>query len=137
MKRLFSEGDCQRAQIVYLEMLRDTKREVVFFAVANETIAKLLATVAKIVGKNIAGMVWGFIQKMKSLGMVAGSFDLVILCGAGRVLFIENKIKGGRLSDAQKAMHARARDLGHEVHVITAETPGDAVDKLIAIMEAT
>ena len=119
MKRLFSEDDCQAAQIRYLTGRRDTKRDLMFCAIPNA--AKR--------GYKLAAV-------LKATGLVAGAPDLVIWL-KGRVLHIENKVKPNKTTASQDWFAERLKALGHEYRVITAETPGDAVDKLIAIMEAT
>jgi hypothetical protein len=46
-----------------------------------------------------------------------GTPDVLVVGQGGRVLWIETKTKEGRLSPAQREMHARLRALGHEVRV--------------------
>ena len=130
MKRIFTEDDLQKAQVTYLESRVALKRDVLFCAVPNEAIAKTLGVVAKLVGQKLSGMVWGLIQKMKSLGLVSGAMDLIVLLPDGRVLLIENKVKGNKLSASQENFRDRAEALGHSYHLISAETPGDAVTQL-------
>jgi hypothetical protein len=65
----------------------------------------------------------------KAMGMQAGAPDLIIWM-KGATLQIELKAGKGKLSDAQKAFGARLTALGHSYHVITAETPSDAVTQL-------
>lgn len=55
----------------------------------------------------------------------AGEPDFVILTDSrifprhcDNVLFVECKSRAGKLSTAQQALHAHARKLGHEVHVV-------------------
>lgn len=47
-----------------------------------------------------------------------GEPDFVILADAGRVLLVEVKRPGGKLSTDQIAMQAHARKLGHTIHVV-------------------
>ena len=47
-----------------------------------------------------------------------GEPDFVILANDGLVLFVECKTSTGKLSTEQQALHAWARKLGHEVHVV-------------------
>ena len=48
----------------------------------------------------------------------AGEPDLQILMGDGRFLLIECKTAKGKLSDAQLAVQANARKLGHTIYVV-------------------
>ena len=116
MKRLFSEDDCQKAQVSYLEFRRETMRDLMFCAIPNA--AKRSFRLAAL---------------LKALGLVSGAPDLIIW-KHGRTVHIENKVKGRNPSDAQKAFGDALKALGHEYHVITAETPKDAVDQLEAIL---
>lgn len=47
-----------------------------------------------------------------------GEPDFVILADAGRALLVEAKAKGGKLSEAQRNLHAWSAKLGHKVHVV-------------------
>jgi hypothetical protein len=47
-----------------------------------------------------------------------GEWDATILADGGRVLFVEMKRKGGKLSPEQAGMIQWAGNLGHRVHVI-------------------
>jgi hypothetical protein len=47
-----------------------------------------------------------------------GEPDFVILADGGRVLFVECKSRGGKLSRAQAALRFHAEKLGHPVHVV-------------------
>ena len=118
MKRMFSEDDLQKAQVSYLAGRRDTKRDLIFCAIPNA--AKR--------GPKLAAI-------MKATGLVAGAPDLIVWM-KGRVIQIENKTKGVRQSASQEWFEERLKALGHEYHLITAETPGDAVNQLIGILDA-
>lgn len=119
MKRMFSEDDCQKAQVSYLAGRRDMARSLVFCAIPN----------AARRGPKLATL-------LKATGMVAGAPDLIVWM-RGRVIQIENKVRGRRPTPAQEAFGDGLKALGHEYHVVTAETPGDAVNQLIEILEAT
>lgn len=54
----------------------------------------------------------------KSTWRTPGEWDFTILADAGRVFFVEAKTGTGKLSAAQKAIHAWAHKLGHPVHVV-------------------
>ena len=71
----------------------------------------------------------------KAMGVQAGAPDLIIWM-KGTIIQIELKVVKGVLSDAQKAFRDRLTALGHEYHVVTSETPGDAVNQLIGILDA-
>jgi hypothetical protein len=59
-----------------------------------------------------------FFAKRKAEGVNAGFPDLIILLPGGRTFLLEMKApKNGRLSDAQREMHAAIRAIGHEVGV--------------------
>lgn len=47
-----------------------------------------------------------------------GEPDFVILADGGRLILIEAKAAGGKLSSEQAALHAWASKLGHTVHVV-------------------
>ncbi len=57
------------------------------------------------------------VGKAKGLGMVPGWPDLTILLPGGRAVFIEVKTDGGKLSDAQRDVHARLIAMGFPVSV--------------------
>jgi len=60
---------------------------------------------------------YGMIAKLKKQGWSSGWPDLVILL-PGKVLFIEMKrIKGGVVSEQQKAWHKALADLNYDVYV--------------------
>ena|SRR2546430_2859270 len=54
----------------------------------------------------------------RKTGRTLGEPDFVIIADAGRVFFVEAKSMIGVLSPAQVAFRARARDLGHTVHIV-------------------
>ena len=56
---------------------------------------------------------------LKREGTLAGTPDLLILGPQGHVLALELKVKGGSLSEAQKAWRDRATALGAPYHVCT------------------
>ncbi len=47
-----------------------------------------------------------------------GEFDFTILGDSGRVFFVECKVGGNKLSDAQRDLHHWAKKLGHNPHVV-------------------
>lgn len=47
-----------------------------------------------------------------------GEPDFVIMADAGRVLFVEAKVKGGKVSPEQQAFKAWAEKLGHTVNIV-------------------
>lgn len=49
---------------------------------------------------------------------VAGLPDRMVLLPDGRVLFVELKTRGGRVSAIQRVIHRRLSELGHPVTVL-------------------
>lgn len=70
---------------------------------------------------------------LKREGVVAGVPDIFVLLEGGKIVWIEmKKRKGGRLSDAQKTVHAAFAELGHDVIVgLGAKDAFDRFKKLI------
>lgn len=73
--------------------------------------------------------------KLKALGQRAGVPDLILIF-AGKLLLIELKAKGGRLSPVQREFHNKLFVLGFETHTITADTPKQALDQIIPLLRA-
>lgn len=61
----------------------------------------------------------------KATGLVRGEPDLRVYGPRGRVLFIELKKVGGRVSKEQRERHGALMALGHEVRLAFAETGED------------
>ena len=55
--------------------------------------------------------------RLKQQGVTAGVSDLILLVPRPHVLLLELKVKGGKVSDAQKAWLASAAALGHTTAV--------------------
>lgn len=55
--------------------------------------------------------------RLKQGGVVSGVADLVLLVPRPHILLLEVKVKGGKLSDAQKAWLAKAAGQGHTTAV--------------------
>ena len=55
--------------------------------------------------------------RLKKQGVTAGVSDLILLVPRPQVLLLEVKVKGGKLSDAQKTWLAKATALGHSTAV--------------------
>lgn len=55
--------------------------------------------------------------RLKQGGVVAGVADLILLAPGQHVLLLEVKVKGGKVSDAQKSWLAKAAGQGHTVAV--------------------
>ena len=123
MKCPFKEDDLQAAQVSYLEKRRNIVRDVMFCAIPN---ASQMITSRGKPNHRLA-------QYLRSQGLVPGAPDLIVW-QRGRTLHIENKVKGRKPSDAQKAFGAGLTALSHSYHVITAATPGDAVTQLEALL---
>lgn len=73
--------------------------------------------------------------KLKLAGMVAGECDLRFYLDDGRLGQIELKTKRGSVSKAQKEHHKLLRSLGHDVRVVKAGCPSDAVEQVLAILD--
>lgn len=70
------------------------------------------------------------VARMKKMGLRPGAADLVVLLPNGRTLFWELKVKGGALSDNQKAWRDKVMGLGFDYVVIW------SLDDAKAIIEA-
>ena len=123
MTRRWKEADLQKAQIKYLETRRATVRDVMFCAIPND--AGMYATRGQQAYRTMGAL--------RAIGLVPGAPDLIMWM-RGRVIHIENKVKGRKPTNEQDAFGAGLKALGHEYHVITAETPGDAVDQLVLLI---
>ena len=113
----FREDDLQKAVVSYLQARRNTVRDLAYCHIPN--MAKR--------GPRLA--TW-----LKSMGLVAGAPDLIIWL-RGRIVHIELKTLKGHASDNQKTFGDNLKALGYEYHVVAAETPGDAVSKVLAIID--
>lgn len=103
-KRVDREGPIHRSIVKWLRTV--LPRECIVHACANESHlsgkAAMLATVKK-----------------KAAGQVTGFPDLLILpFSSVGAFFLEVKAEGGRLSEAQKEVHAALRVLGYRVAVV-------------------
>lgn len=56
--------------------------------------------------------------KLKSMGTRAGVPDYCFPCAGGRVLWMEFKAPGGKLSQVQRVFIGLLRDLGHTVAIV-------------------
>lgn len=71
----------------------------------------------------------------RAQGMKAGEPDLRLYFAGRRLVFVELKAKGGRLTTGQKERIPRLRALGFIVHVVEAHTPEAAVALVGAIVD--
>lgn len=62
-------------------------------------------------------------RKMNGLGF-RGWPDRLFILPSGRVVWIEFKRPGGKLTPLQEAIHAKLEALGHHVHVIDTKNAG-------------
>ncbi len=69
-------------------------------------------------------------RAMKASGLRPGFPDLLCICPAGRVGFLEVKAPKGRMSPAQEEMHAMLRGRGCNVAVVRSQ------DEAVAAIEA-
>lgn len=79
---------------------------------------------------------YGAAARAKACGMQAGTPDMRVLVPGGKTVWIELKLKKGRLSPAQRDWHYIAMLRGHKVHVIYADTPHMAFFEFQNIMAA-
>ncbi len=68
-------------------------------------------------------------------GMITGEPDLRLYMDNARIVLVENKESGGKLSQAQKDRHAALKQLGHIVEVVWASTEAEAAEKIIEIVD--
>ena len=121
----YKESDMQKAQVVYLTDRRNIVRDLMFCAIPNDSQMKTSR------GKQN----FRLSQFLRDMGLVTGAPDLLVWM-RGRLLHIENKVKGRTQSISQEGFEAGLTALGYEYHVITAETPADAVTQLVALLDA-
>ena len=55
---------------------------------------------------------------LRTMGVEAGTPDILVIGSEGRTMWLEVKGPLGKLSPRQHAWHARARELGHTVVVV-------------------
>tara|TARA_R110000851_G_scaffold182721_1_gene331836 strand:- start:16319 stop:16726 length:408 start_codon:yes stop_codon:yes gene_type:complete len=73
--------------------------------------------------------------KLRLAGMTSGEADMRFYLSDGRLGMIELKKAKGVLSKSQKERHALLKSLGHDVRVVKAGCPQDAVDQTLAILD--
>ena len=74
--------------------------------------------------------------KLKLTGLTPGEADLRFYLNDGRLGMIELKTKrNGTVSKVQKDRHKLLRSLGHDVRVVKAGCPQDAVDQVLKILD--
>jgi hypothetical protein len=73
--------------------------------------------------------------KLKLTGLTPGEADLRFYLNDGRLGMVELKTKKGTVSKAQKDRHVLLRSLGHDVRVVKAACPQDAVDQVLKILD--
>lgn len=83
------------------------------------------------------------IKKVRDMGMACMKFipdqvngmpDRMVLLPGSRVLWVELKTKGGKLSEIQKLRHAELKKLGHDVVVVWNK---EQVDELVQSLSST
>lgn len=72
--------------------------------------------------------------RAKAMGLEAGETDLRLYFDRGRTVWVELKKAKGAVSKAQKDRHEMLRALGHDVRVLKASNPAEAVDKIETII---
>lgn len=70
------------------------------------------------------------IAQAKVTGALAGWPDLTILPPNLPVQFVELKLAGGRPSKEQTALHAQMRAMEHNIEIVYAESPVDALEQI-------
>ena len=83
---------------------------------------------------------------MKAMGALRGWFDLTIILhddqnavscpNKPRTVWLELKTVDGELSKDQIALHAKSKALGMEVHTIYANSPENAWQQIISILQS-
>ena len=74
-------------------------------------------------------------MKAKMAGMTPGEADLRFYLKDGRLGMIELKTSKGTVSKVQKDRHYLLKTLGHDVRVVRAGCPQEAIDKTLAILD--
>jgi len=77
----------------------------------------------------------GVAVKAKKNGMNKGVPDLKIKLDGGALVHIELKLGKKKVSESQAIEHDLLRSLGHTVHVVRGDTPQEALEKVIAILD--
>jgi len=117
----FRESDMQNAVASYLRDRKRLARDVEFTHCPNE-----LAIGGEAARINRA--------KMGRSGMTKGAPDFILWLPKGRVASIELKAKKGTVTRSQTAFCANLMALGHEYHLVRAETPAHAVTQVESII---
>ncbi|MBL4860851.1 MAG: hypothetical protein JKX96_08355 [Acinetobacter sp.] len=73
--------------------------------------------------------------KLKLAGMTPGETDFRFYLNDGRLGMIEFKTTKGTVSKVQKERHKLLRSLGHDVRVVKAGCPQQAIDRILAILD--
>lgn len=73
-------------------------------------------------------------SRLNALGLTPGVPDLCILLDHERVVWVELKTTTGKISKHQENWAKNATQRGHQVHLLIAATPDEAVTKLQAIL---
>lgn len=120
----FCEDDLQKAVVSYLQGRRNAVRDLAYCHIPNSSIGLARA------GKPD----FRLNNHLKSMGLVAGAPDIIIWLPRGRTVSIELKGARGTQNEGQRMFAANLEALGHEYHVVRAETPGQAVNKVVEII---
>jgi hypothetical protein len=72
--------------------------------------------------------------KAKAMGMRPGEPDVRVYLPQSRIGHIELKTPEGTVSDAQRQRHQALLNLGHDVRILRAGTPGEAADQAETIV---
>lgn len=74
--------------------------------------------------------------KAKATGQVSGEPDLRYYLTGGRLILVELKVTGGKLSAAQVKRHKVLRALGFVIYVIFADSPVNGWNQVRAVLTA-
>jgi hypothetical protein len=75
-------------------------------------------------------------SNLKMAGATAGIPDICVLHDGG-VFFVELKKKtNGKISKEQHSIISKINTLGHDVHIIYADTPKEAIEAIAPLMNA-
>jgi hypothetical protein len=71
---------------------------------------------------------------MKLTGTLPGVYDMIIIGQNKNIVFVENKLTKGKISDAQKQFKRKLDQFGFKNYTVFADTPHEMVEKYGQIM---
>lgn len=79
--------------------------------------------------QNSAKRSYAAAARAKAAGMQNGTSDIRLLAGEGKTIWRELKKHYNKLNPDQEKWHLKARELGHDVKTIFADTPAEGWKK--------